>query len=214
MVFRIEDDAAARALQTLISHVLTRLELAAVSSSDGRSSHRLGFLAWHRSTPPRHRGSAFGILEKWSVLTRLTHECRCIAAYPGSVPRQAHEQYIFRHATFLSSPTREDLHRGDRECSQDRHRFAWRRQPSNCPRGFSNNCRSPVMFATGTVWFFDTIAALPSYGAGRLNSAIPMNGFAGRSDVPPRRQSAPAPSMPDGRRTAQRCFRAPTGGPH
>ena len=52
--------------------------------------------------------------------------------------------------------------------------------PSNCPRGFSNNCRLPFMFVTGTGWFFDTTAALPNYGAGRLNSAIPMNGFADR----------------------------------
>jgi hypothetical protein len=33
---------------------------------------------------------------------------------------------------------------------------------------------------TGTVLFFDTTAALPNYGAGRLNSAIPTNGFADR----------------------------------
>ena len=30
------------------------------------------------------------------------------------------------------------------------------------------------------VSFFDLTAALPNYGAGRLNSAIPMNGFADR----------------------------------
>jgi len=36
------------------------------------------------------------------------------------------------------------------------------------------------MFVTGTVSFVDTTAALPNYGAGRLNSAIPMNGFADR----------------------------------
>jgi PAS domain S-box-containing protein len=36
------------------------------------------------------------------------------------------------------------------------------------------------MFVTWTVSFFDTTAALPNYGAGRLNSAIPMNGFADR----------------------------------
>ena len=36
------------------------------------------------------------------------------------------------------------------------------------------------MFVTGRVSFFDTTVALPSYGAGRLNSAILMNGFADR----------------------------------
>ena len=36
------------------------------------------------------------------------------------------------------------------------------------------------MFVTGRVSFFDTTAAPPSYGAGRLNSAIQMNGFADR----------------------------------
>jgi hypothetical protein len=53
-------------------------------------------------------------------------------------------------------------------------------RPSSCPRGYSNNCRLRSMFVTGTVSFFDITAAPPSYGAGRLNSAIPMSGFADR----------------------------------
>jgi two-component sensor histidine kinase len=55
-----------------------------------------------------------------------------------------------------------------------------RNSPSNCLRGFSNNYRSPFMFVTGTVSFFDTTAALPNYGAGHLDSAIPMSGFVDR----------------------------------
>ena len=39
-----------------------------------------------------------------------------------------------------------------------------RNKPSNCPRGFSNSCRLPFMFVTGTVWFFDITAALPNMG--------------------------------------------------
>jgi hypothetical protein len=48
---------------------------------------------------------------------------------------------------------------------------------SNCPRGCSNNCHLPFMFVTGTVSFCDITTALPNYGAGRLNSAILLNGF-------------------------------------
>jgi hypothetical protein len=48
------------------------------------------------------------------------------------------------------------------------------------PGGCSNNCRLPFMFVTGMVSFFGTIDALPNSGAGRLNPAIPMNGFADR----------------------------------
>jgi hypothetical protein len=36
------------------------------------------------------------------------------------------------------------------------------------------------MFVTGTVSFFDITAALPNYGAGRLKTGIPKNGFADR----------------------------------
>ena len=53
-------------------------------------------------------------------------------------------------------------------------------RPSNCPRSCSNNYRLPFMFVIGRVSFFDTTVALPSYGAGRLNSAILMNGFPDR----------------------------------
>jgi PAS domain S-box-containing protein len=38
----------------------------------------------------------------------------------------------------------------------------------------------PFIFVIGTVSFFGTIAAPPNYGAGRLKSAILMNGFADR----------------------------------
>lgn len=55
-----------------------------------------------------------------------------------------------------------------------------RNRPSNCPHRFSSNCLSPFMFATETVSLVGTTAALPNYGAGRPNSAIPMNGFADR----------------------------------
>src|SRR5258708_6505161 len=51
--------------------------------------------------------------------------------------------------------------------------------PSKCPRGCSSNYLLPFMFVIGTVSFFDTIAALPNYGAGRLNSAIPNERFCG-----------------------------------
>ena len=57
---------------------------------------------------------------------------------------------------------------------------ATRKRALNCPGGCSNNCHSPFMSVIGTVSFFDTIAALPSYGAGRRIQAIPMNGFADR----------------------------------
>src|SRR6478609_706730 len=55
-----------------------------------------------------------------------------------------------------------------------------RNRPSKCPGGCSNNCRLPFMSVIGTASFFDSIAALPNCGAGRLDSAIPMNGFVDR----------------------------------
>jgi hypothetical protein len=68
-----------------------------------------------------------------------------------------------------------------------------RNRPSKCPRGCLNNCRLPFIFVIGTVSFFDTIAAPLNYGAGRLKSAILMNVLRIVSNVPPGRQSAPAP---------------------
>ena len=46
-------------------------------------------------------------------------------------------------------------------------------------------CRLPCMSVTGRGLFFDTTAALPSYGAGHLKSAIPMNGLRIVPNVPP-----------------------------
>jgi PAS domain S-box-containing protein len=56
--------------------------------------------------------------------------------------------------------------------------YVTRNRRSKYPHSFSNNCPLPFIFVTQTVSFADTTAKLPSYGAGRLNSAIPMSGFA------------------------------------